>query len=148
MVLTFIPRDSYFSNMALLNQHWFEARVRHVKQRHLIIQSYPNFVKSPMKLRFGYVITSNRHCVMSLFIHAAFSHYSDAIMTTMASQITSLPIVFSTVYSDANQRNIKAPRHWHLCGEFTGTGEFPAQRASYAENISIWWRHHEINHTS
>ena len=22
------------------------------------------------------------------------------------------------------------------------TGEFPAQRASYAENLSIWWRHH------
>ena len=28
-----------------------------------------------------------------------------------------------------------------LCGEFTGTGEFPAQRASHAENVSIWWRH-------
>ena len=37
---------------------------------------------------------------------------------------------------------MKAPRHWPLCGEFTGTGEFPAQRASYAENVSIWWRHH------
>ena len=23
-------------------------------------------------------------------------------------------------------------------------GEFPAQRASNAENISIWWRHHVI----
>ena len=23
------------------------------------------------------------------------------------------------------------------------TGEFPAQRTSYAENVSIWWRHHE-----
>ena len=23
------------------------------------------------------------------------------------------------------------------------TGEFPAQRASNAENVSIWWRHHE-----
>ena len=22
------------------------------------------------------------------------------------------------------------------------TGEFPAQRASYEENVSIWWRHH------
>ena len=22
------------------------------------------------------------------------------------------------------------------------TGEFPAQRASNAENVSIWWRHH------
>ena len=25
-----------------------------------------------------------------------------------------------------------------------GTGEFPAQRASYAENVSIWWRHHVV----
>ena len=31
-----------------------------------------------------------------------------------------------------------------LCVENSpGTGEFPAQRASYAENVSIWWRHHE-----
>ena len=28
---------------------------------------------------------------------------------------------------------IKAPRHW----------PFPAQRASNAENVSIWWRHHD-----
>ena len=42
------------------------------------------------------------------------------------------------------KENIKAPRHWPLCGEFTGTGEFPAQRASYAENVSIWWRHHDM----
>ena len=38
--------------------------------------------------------------------------------------------------------NIKAPRHWPLCGEFTGTGDFPAHSASYAENVSIWWGHH------
>ena len=24
------------------------------------------------------------------------------------------------------------------------TGEFPAQRTSNAENVFIWWRHHEI----
>ena len=32
-----------------------------------------------------------------------------------------------------------------LCvGNSPGTGEFPAQMASYAENVSIWWRHHAI----
>ena len=41
------------------------------------------------------------------------------------------------------EENIKAPRHWPLRGEFTGTGEFLAQRASNAENVSIWWLHHE-----
>ena len=32
-----------------------------------------------------------------------------------------------------------------LCaGNSPGTGEFPARLASYAENVSIWWRHHII----
>ena len=33
-----------------------------------------------------------------------------------------------------------------LCeGNSPGTGEFPAQRASNTENVSIWWRHHDLN---
>ena len=33
-----------------------------------------------------------------------------------------------------------------LCvGNSPGTGEFPAQMASNAENVSIWWRHHVCN---
>ena len=32
------------------------------------------------------------------------THYIDVIMTTMASQITSLTVVYSNVYSDADQR--------------------------------------------
>ena len=36
-----------------------------------------------------------------------------------------------------------------LCvGNSPGTGEFPAQMASNAENVSIWWRHHVIGHHS
>ena len=65
-------------------------------------------------------------------------------MTTIASQITNLMIVYSTVYSGADQRNIKAPRHWLCVGNSPGTIEFPAQMASNAENVSIWWHHHDI----
>ena len=72
------------------------------------------------------------------------NHHNDVIMGTMASQITSLAVVNSSVYSDADQRKHQTPRHWPLCGEFTGTGELPTQRASYAENVSIWWRHHGV----
>ena len=33
-----------------------------------------------------------------------------------------------------------------LCaGNSPMTGEFPAQKASNAENVSIWWRHHVVN---
>ena len=61
-------------------------------------------------------------------------------MGAMAPEITSLAIVCSTVFLGADQRNIKAPRYWPLCREFTGTDEFPAQMASNAESVSIWWR--------
>ena len=46
--------------------------------------------------------------VFSLLTHISATqllfHYIDVIMTTMASQITSLMVVYSTVYSDADQR--------------------------------------------
>ena len=40
-------------------------------------------------------------------------HYSDVIMSAMASQITGVSLVYSIVCSDAEQRKIKAPRHIH-----------------------------------
>ena len=69
------------------------------------------------------------------------SHYSDVITGTIASQITSLTIVYLTVYSDAEKTS--KFRVTGLCaGNSPGTSEFPAQMASYAENVSIWWRYH------
>ena len=56
-------------------------------------------------------------------------------MGAVASQITSLTIVYSTVYSDGEQR-----KHQNSASL---PSEFPAQIASNAENISIWWRHRE-----
>ena len=65
-------------------------------------------------------------------------------MGTVASQITSLTIVYSTVYSDADQRKHLKLHVTGLCaGNSPGTGEFPAQMASNAENVSVSWRHHE-----
>ena len=73
-------------------------------------------------------------------------HYSDVIVGTMASQITSPTIVYSIVYSGTNQRKTSKLRVTGLCeGNSPVTGEFPAQRASDAENVSIWWRHHAIS---
>ena len=62
-------------------------------------------------------------------------------MGAIASQITSITIVYSTVYSDADQRKHQSSASL----AFVGTGEFPAQMASNAENVSIWWRHHEMH---
>ena len=52
-------------------------------------------------------------------------HYCDVIMGATASQITSLTILSSTVYSGADRRKHQTPRHWPLCGEFTGDWWIP-----------------------
>ena len=69
-------------------------------------------------------------------------HYNDVIMNAMASQITSLTIVYSSVYSGAKKTS--KLRVTGFCeGNSPLTGEFPAQRGRNAENVSIWWRHHD-----
>ena len=65
--------------------------------------------------------------------HWYIVHCNDVIMSAMASQITSLTIVYSTVYSDANQRK----HHSHGSLAFVrGIHRWPVN--------SIWWRHHEL----
>ena len=70
------------------------------------------------------------------------NHYSDFLMSAMASQSSGVSIVCSTVCKI--KENTKGPRHWSLKGNPPMTGGFPSQRASNAENIFIWWRHHLI----
>ena len=55
-------------------------------------------------------------------------------MSAMASQITSLTIVYSTVYSRRRSKITSKPRITRLCeGNSPVTGEFPAQRDSNGE---------------
>ena len=63
------------------------------------------------------------------------SHYSDVIISTMASQVTGVTIVCSSASLGLVQikEYTKALRHWPLWMEST----------SNAENVSIWWRLHE-----
>ena len=60
--------------------------------------------------------TSSQICNEPSPVRLADKHYSDVIMSTIASQITGLSIVYSTVYLGANKENVKAPRHWPLWG--------------------------------
>ena len=66
-------------------------------------------------------------------------------MSAMASQITSV----SSVWLTARSKKTSKLRVTGLCaGNSPVTGEFPAQRASNAENVSIWWRHHGVRNTN
>ena len=58
-------------------------------------------------------------------------------MGSIAAQITSLTLVYSIIYSGADQR-----KHQSSASLAFVPGEFPAQMGSDAENASIWWRHH------
>ena len=63
-------------------------------------------------------------------------------MTTMASQFTSLTVIYSTVYSDADKKKTSKLRDTGLC---VGSSPGPVNSHkghSYVENVSIWWRHH------
>ena len=55
----------------------------------------------------------------------------------MASQITSLTIVYSTIYSGADQG-----KHQSFASLAFVWGIHQSQRASNMANVSIWWRHH------
>ena len=77
-----------------------------------------------------------------LSISSSSPHYNDVIMGAMASQITSLTIVYSIVPKKTSKLRVTGLR----AGNSPGTGEFPAQMASYAENVSIWWRHHDLSY--
>ena len=74
---------------------------------------------------------------------SGLQHYGDVVMDTMASQITSRTIVYATVYSGRSKKTSKLRVTGLFAGNSPSTGEFPAQMASNADNVSIWWRHHE-----
>ena len=67
-------------------------------------------------------------------------HYIDVIMSVMASQIDCL---LSRLLLRRRSMKTSKPRLTSLCDENSPvTGEFPAQKASNTEKVSIWRRNH------
>ena len=40
------------------------------------------------------------------------------------------------------KENVKAPRHWPLCGDFSGDRWIPRTNGQQRGKCSIWWRHY------
>ena len=119
----------------LIEIHTFSFEKMHLKTSSGKLRSFCLGFNVLMKVMYRWALL---HLKPAYFIHNC-----DVIMGTMASQITSLTIVYSTVYSDADQKKTSMIRVTGLCaGNSPGTGEFPAQKASNAEDVFIWWRHH------
>ena len=66
------------------------------------------------------------------------SQWTHWCLNSPASRLFTHPFVEAHI-----KENIKAPRHWLCEGNSPVTGEFPSQKVSNAEIVSIWWRHYD-----
>ena len=83
------------------------------------------------------------HLLLEISTHLIINvHYNDVIMNVMASQFPAARLFIQAFVQAHIKANIKAQVHWPLCGNTPVTGEYPTQRTSNAENISVWWRQH------
>ena len=64
-------------------------------------------------------------------------------MTTIASQVTSLTSVYSTVYSDADKRKHQSSASLAFVWGIHRDRRIPRTKGQLrGKNVSIWWRHH------
>ena len=61
----------------------------------------------------------------SVSMNSLCCHYGDVIMVAIASQITASWLFTQPFIQTQIKLNIKAPRHWPFCGEFTGDRWIP-----------------------
>ena len=72
-------------------------------------------------------------------------HYNDVIMGPDSVSNYQLHDCLLNRLCRRRSKKTSTLRVTGLCaGNSPGTGEFTAQMASYAEKVSIWWRHHDI----
>ena len=68
------------------------------------IRAKPELEQKQISQDFSYELMNSLYEMCPCWMEDLPSHYTDIIMSAMASQITSLTIVYSTVYSRADQR--------------------------------------------
>ena len=78
------------------------------------------------------------------FLLQRLVHYIDDKKWPQWRQITSLTVVYSTVHSDADQRKHQSSSSLVFVWGIHRDRWIPRTKASYAENVSSWWRHHVI----
>ena len=69
-------------------------------------------------------------------------HYSGVIMSAMASQTTGVCCLLNCFFRRRSEKTSKLQVIGFCAGNSPVTGQFPTQRASNAENASIWWCRH------
>ena len=83
-----------------------------------------------------FVSTDSNQEYLALAITLQWRH-NERDVESPASRLFTQPFVQAQI-----KENIKAPCHWLCEGNSPVSDEFHAQRASNAESVSIWLRHH------
>ena len=85
-------------------------------------------------------------CTISCYTGLRYNGTDSIMIACNPNKIVNRVVVMTAYYF--NFVTDKTGVCWRTMGYFSPvTGEFPAQRTSNAENVSIWWRHHDQNKT-
>ena len=106
--------------------------------RHYLIQCWQRskWTNGVIRPRWGQLLTGH-----TTGLYKYKMYYNDVIMNAMASQITSVTIVYSTVYSRRRSKKMSKLRVIGLCERNSPvTGEFPAQRAMFQFDYVIMYQ--------
>ena len=139
--LKFVPKD-LIDNKPAFVQIMTWRRIGHYRNQcwtnsltH-ICGTRGRWVKAPLLYRVMHVI---------IWHHFKRKHYNDVMMSAMASQNHQphdclLNCLFRLRSKETAKLSVTGICAWNS----PVIGEFPAQKASNAENVSIWWRHHAL----
>ena len=156
-----VPLNSWtlFSNRLTENYDKVSDN-NHVFGWDIITHPCPNFsgglAKPPLKLGHGWVIKFRSFIWMLLYLSVAWdlyevhgTHFTNTLQwhhngCDGLSNHRPLDRLPNRLFRHRSKNTSKL-RVTNLCGRNSPvTGEFPAQKASNSENVSIWWRHHEF----
>ena len=103
--------------------------IRHCRNIHLVIDYHIHISQVPSQFTYSDTITVT-------------SQWAQWRLKSPASRL------FTRLFGRRPKKTSKhkAPRQWPCDGNSPVTDEFPAQMASNAENVSIWWRHHDVSY--
>ena len=99
--------------------------------------------KWPVLDRLGYAPYSNEWWVSRCWLFCRWGKRNISLKLYSVSNHQPDGCLLNRLFRHRSKKKSKLHVADLCAGNSPGTGEFPAQMASNAENVSIWWRHHD-----
>ena len=151
IVVLLVPTYRYFFDRDSEGCHWTHGELLMCNTYWLVlfmlcdpsdIQKVSPICCSASKVNSVTQIKAYMEFSLASLQHIHWNPYGDVIMGTIVSNQQTRDCFLNHLFRHRSKKTSKL-RVTGLCvGNSPGTGEFPAQMANNAENVSIWWRHH------